>query len=231
GERVSFVAATRRFSTPWKSSHSEGPLYYSVNIGPVHIVSLNSYVSLAKHTPQYRWMEADLKTVDRSVTPWVVIITHTPWYNTYNLHYLEGEVMRNAVEYFARKYHVDAIFAGHVHSYERFKRLYFYEQDDCAPLYVTIGDGGNREGPATQFKIDPIPSYTAYREPSFGHGTLEIFNSTTAVFKWHRNQDTEAVTADVFYLSNVHSRAKTCPPAHEPLQPSYRLSTRVIASS
>ncbi|KAL3683447.1 hypothetical protein R1sor_001469 [Riccia sorocarpa] len=251
-ERTPFISATQRFSTPWKSSHSEGPLFYSVNIGPVHIISLNSYVSLAKYTPQYEWLWvyssllerflsgfdffvvnvlllADLRRVDRSVTPWVIIITHTPWYNTYDAHYLEGEVMRNGVEYFARKYHVDAIFSGHVHSYERFKRLYYYEQDDCAPMYVTIGDGGNREGPATEFQIDPAPSYTAYREPSFGHGTLEIFNSTTAVFKWHRNQDSESVTADGVYLSNVHSRAERCVRAHEPLQPSYRLSSRIAS--
>ncbi|KAL2629771.1 hypothetical protein R1flu_014457 [Riccia fluitans] len=98
----------------------------------------------------FKFPRADLKTVDRSVTPGVVIITHIRWFNTYNAHYLEGEVVHNAVEYFVRKYHPDAVFAGHVHSYELFKRLYLYEQDECAPLYVTIGDGGNREEPATQ---------------------------------------------------------------------------------
>ncbi|BBN16973.1 acid phosphatase type 7 [Marchantia polymorpha subsp. ruderalis] len=220
-EREPFVAATHRFATPWKSSRSQGPLFYSVEIGPVHIVALNSYVSLAKYTPQYKWLKADLSRVNRAVTPWVVIITHAPWYNTYNAHYLEGEVMRNAVEYLARKYHVDAIYSGHVHSYERFKRLYFYEEDNCAPVYVTIGDGGNREGPATKFKVKPQPPYSAFREPSFGHGTLEIFNKTSAVFKWHRNQDEEAVTADVFYLTNVHSISKNCPKPSKPRQPYY----------
>ncbi|CAM6105611.1 unnamed protein product [Calypogeia fissa] len=220
GERDSFVSASNRLATPWASCLSPSPLFYSTNVGPVHIISINSYVSLAKYTPQYTWLEADLRRVKRSVTPWVIIIVHAPWYNTYNAHYLEGEVMRTAVEYFARKYRVDAIFAGHVHSYERFKRLYYYSEDKCAPLYITIGDGGNREGPASEFQINPQPDYSVYREPSFGHGTLEIFNKTTALFQWHRNQDNEAVTADYVYLNNLYG-VNDCSKPAEFNQPVY----------
>ncbi len=32
------------------------------------------------------------------------------------------------------------------------------------------------------------PSPSAYREPSFGHGTLDILNATHAYWQWHRNQ-------------------------------------------
>lgn len=60
------------------------------------------------------------------MTPWVFILTHAPWYNTFNAHYLEGEVQRLAVEYFVRKYRVDAVFSGHVHAYERFVSACFF---------------------------------------------------------------------------------------------------------
>ena len=38
------------------------------------------------HTdPQYTWLLNDLKSVDRAVTPWVVVIKHSAWYNTYTV--------------------------------------------------------------------------------------------------------------------------------------------------
>lgn len=33
------------------------------------------------------------------------------------------------------------------------------------------------------------PEWSAYRESSFGHGILEVINSTYALWTWHRNQD------------------------------------------
>ncbi|GAB2221479.1 hypothetical protein Droror1_Dr00012660 [Drosera rotundifolia] len=34
------------------------------------------------------------------------------------------------------------------------------------------------------------PEWSAFRESSFGHGILEVLNSTYALWTWHRNQDT-----------------------------------------
>lgn len=48
----------------------------------------------------------------------------------------------------------------------------------------------------------PQPSYSAYREASFGHGIFDIKNRTHAHFKWHRNQDEFAVEADSVWLHN-----------------------------
>lgn len=49
---------------------------------------------------------------------------------------------------------------------------------------------------------DPQPSYSAYREASFGHAVLEIKNRTNALYTWHRNQDNEPVAADSIMLHN-----------------------------
>lgn len=48
----------------------------------------------------------------------------------------------------------------------------------------------------------PQPNYSAYREASFGHATLDIKNRTHAYFAWHRNQDAYAVEADSLWLHN-----------------------------
>ncbi|KAL8158382.1 hypothetical protein AgCh_002903 [Apium graveolens] len=45
-------------------------------------------------------------------------------------------------------------------------------------------------GPAEgKFCWDRQPDWSAYRESSFGHGSLEVMNSTFALWTWHRNQD------------------------------------------
>lgn len=45
-------------------------------------------------------------------------------------------------------------------------------------------------GPAKgNFCWNRQPEWSAYRESSFGHGILEVVNSTYALWTWHRNQD------------------------------------------
>ncbi|KAG2402758.1 Purple acid phosphatase [Vigna angularis] len=72
-----------------------------------------------KYTPQYEWLEVELKKVDRSKAPWLIVLVHSPWYNSNTYHYMEGETTRVAFESWFVKYKVDVLFAGHVHAYER----------------------------------------------------------------------------------------------------------------
>eukprot|EP00249_Psilotum_nudum_P022572 c28570_g1_i1 orf=365-2203(-) len=45
-------------------------------------------------------------------------------------------------------------------------------------------------GPAKgKFCWDTQPNWSAFRDSSFGHGILEVVNSTYALWTWHRNQD------------------------------------------
>lgn len=63
---------------------------------------------------QYKWLERDLASVDREVTPWLVAAWHPPWYSTYMAHYREAECMRVEMEDILYKYGVDIVFNGHV---------------------------------------------------------------------------------------------------------------------
>ncbi|KAG9135099.1 hypothetical protein Leryth_011592 [Lithospermum erythrorhizon] len=167
---------------------------------------------ISKYTPQYKWLEDELPKVDRTETPWLIILMHAPWYNSFNYHYMEGETMRVMYEPWFVKYKVDLVFAGHVHAYERTERIsnIAYNvvngictpvNDSSAPIYITIGDGGNLEGLATNM-TEPQPKYSAFRESSFGHATLDIKNRTHAYYAWHRNQDGYAVEADNLWIFN-----------------------------
>nr|XP_011459641.1 PREDICTED: purple acid phosphatase-like [Fragaria vesca subsp. vesca] len=214
GETKSFKPYTHRYHVPYKASGSTAPYWYSIKRASSYIIVLASYSAYGKYTPQYLWLEQELSKVNRSETPWLIVLMHSPWYNSYNYHYMEGESMRVMFEPWFVQYKVDVVFSGHVHAYERSERIsnvaYNITNGNCipvkdqsAPVYITIGDGGNLEGLATSM-TEPQPEYSAYREASFGHAIFDIKNRSHAYFGWHRNQDGYAVEADSMMFLNRH---------------------------
>ena len=81
-----------------------------------------------------------MPAVDRSATPWIIVIVHTPLYNNYVSHFKEGDTFRTVYEPIFLQYQVDLVYSGHVHAYERTHPVYNYERNDCAPMYVTVGE-------------------------------------------------------------------------------------------
>ncbi|KAG5008004.1 hypothetical protein GLYMA_09G229200v4 [Glycine max] len=212
GETVPFKPYTHRYHVPYKASQSTSPFWYSIKRASAHIIVLASYSAYGKYTPQYKWLEEELPKVNRTETPWLIVLMHSPWYNSYNYHYMEGETMRVMYEPWFVQYKVDVVFAGHVHAYERSERvsnvaynivngLCAPVKDQSAPVYITIGDGGNLEGLATNM-TEPQPEYSSFREASFGHAIFDITNRTHAHYSWHRNQDGVAFEADSVWFFN-----------------------------
>ena len=71
---------------------------------------------------QYQWLEQDLKAVDRSITPWIVVTAHRMMYSTQlceESDYNVSLVFRKHVEPLLLQFAVDAVMVGHQHSYER----------------------------------------------------------------------------------------------------------------
>lgn len=203
-----FKAYNARWVMPFRESGSTSNLYYSFDVVGVHVVMLGSYTDFDAGSDQFQWLQADLNKVDRRRTPWLVVLLHAPWYNTNTAHKGEGESMRKAMEELLYRARVDVVFAGHVHAYERFTRIYNNKADPCGPMYVTIGDGGNREGLALTFEDDGSP-LSLFREPSFGHGRLRILDQTRADWSWHRNNDSDSVVADQVWFESLSS-SKEC---------------------
>ncbi|CDY47560.1 BnaA08g07270D [Brassica napus] len=214
GEVTPFKNYLERYTTPYLASKSSNPLWYAVRRASAHIIVLSSYSPFVKYTPQWRWLDAEFKRVDREKTPWLIVLMHSPIYNSNEAHFKEGESMRAAFEEWFVEYRVDVVFAGHVHAYERSYRVSnvrynvssgdrFPVPDTSAPVYITVGDGGNQEGLAGRF-MEPQPDYSAFREASYGHSTLDIKNRTHAVYHWNRNDDGKKVATDEFVLYNQY---------------------------
>ncbi|XP_030453750.2 probable purple acid phosphatase 20 isoform X1 [Syzygium oleosum] len=202
----SFTSYNARWRMPFEESGSDSNLYYSFDVAGVHIIMLGSYTDFDPSSAQYKWLQADLGKVDRKRTPWIVVLIHAPWYNSNTAHQGEKESveMKASMEGLLYQARVDVVFAGHVHAYERFTRVYNGNANDCGPVHITIGDGGNREGLAKRY-MNPAPSISVFREASFGHGQLEVVNATHALWTWHRNDDDVGVEADSAWLTSLSS--------------------------
>lgn len=162
-------------------------LFYSVDVGPVHVISLSSYSDSTKGSAQYNWLVNNLNSINRTVTPWVIIQFHTPTYNSNENHLDEGEGVRKVLEPLFHQHSVDLVFAGHVHSYERSKPSFNLKPEECGITYINIGDGGNREGVNKMWLDEFNAPYRAKGESSFGFGKLKILNKTHAEWNWSRN--------------------------------------------
>ena len=119
---------------------------------------------------------------------------HAPWYNSNVGH--QGELatryLREWAEPLILQHNVDAVFAGHVHAYERFRGVGYggtgVDRDDSAPIYVTIGDGGNHELFYNKWMAKPAAS--AYRNGEhYGHGDLVAWNRTHLEWVWRPNPE------------------------------------------
>ncbi|GMH28388.1 hypothetical protein Nepgr_030231 [Nepenthes gracilis] len=74
---------------------------------------------------------------------------------------------------------------------------------DNVPEFGGICHLNFSSGPAKgKFCWTKQPDWSAFRESSFGHGILEVVNSTYALWTWHRNQDTykEDSQGDQIYI-------------------------------
>ncbi|KAK6139979.1 hypothetical protein DH2020_026292 [Rehmannia glutinosa] len=202
--RSRFTSYNARWLMPYEESGSPSNLFYSFEVAGVHVIMLGSYTEFGAGSDQYRWLKADLGKVDRRRTPWLVVVVHAPWYNSNVAHQgeYEGVGMRSVMEDVLYGARVDVVFAGHVHAYERFVRVYKDKANNCGPVYITAGAGGNREGLALRF-LDPQPKISAFRDPTFGHGQFSILNATLALWTWHRNNDKDGVASDKVWLRSL----------------------------
>lgn len=190
GSSEAWLHFLERWPTPYLRSGSTSPLYWSVDVGPAHIIALNSYDNFVNRGDrlQRHWLEADLAQVDRTATPWLIIMMHAPFYNSNRAHALEAELMRLSYEPLFLEHGVDVVLSGHVHSYERSSAggVYDAASNVCGPVYLNLGDGGNRENTEAAWML-PQPEWSAFRESSFGVGALELINATHAAYAWHRD--------------------------------------------
>jgi hypothetical protein len=159
------VAALKRFYTPgnrraFKNMIGKAPaaLFYSFERGPVHFIMLDSEMPSSVGTDQHNFVKKDLASVDRNITPWVVVTFHRMMVApaTYSAPYVgdlqvEARLQEDYQDLFM-KYKVNMVISGHEHAYARTCMFYNYtcvnatnpapDGSTTAPVYMMAGTGG-----------------------------------------------------------------------------------------
>ncbi|CAN0095813.1 unnamed protein product, partial [Hapterophycus canaliculatus] len=101
----------------WSGTYDYGNSFYSFDVGPVHVVVLNPYTATAENSAQYEWLQKDLESTDRTLTPWLLAMMHCPWYNSNLAHQGErqAETAMGAMEPLLYQHKAAITIAGHVH--------------------------------------------------------------------------------------------------------------------
>lgn len=144
---------------------------------------------MTRGSAQYTWLESDLASVNRTLTPWLVIEMHRPMYVTEVVYDNEtkswqgpivAEGMQDEIEDLLYTYQVDVVLSGHYHSYLRTcDGLYLHKCDNGGPLYFTVGTGGaplNGNGTT----ILQGEHYTEhFSKEHWGVGRATVFNASS----------------------------------------------------
>jgi predicted MPP superfamily phosphohydrolase len=103
--------------------------WYSVDIDSLHFIVLDTTSDISQGSEQYMWLEADLQSASQD---FVVVVTHYPLLST-GQHGGSSDIDQILKPLF-EEYHVDIVFSGHDHDYERSSRNGIY--------YIVTGGGG-----------------------------------------------------------------------------------------
>ena len=191
-------------------SGSNSSLYYSVDLGLVHLVVLNYlyWLGLAPRSTvpaQLAWLAADLAAAaapaQRSRVPWIIVTGHAPMYSSEGV---SAELVAD-IEPLLLTYGVDLHVVGHVHLYESLwptgpngtvANASFIAPR--APVHVTSGVGGapafgvakGHEGgggsaapaPAYVRQVNSTWSYSRFTAHNSSHLEFEQVDNTGIVF-------------------------------------------------
>jgi hypothetical protein len=179
GGEGGMVAAARFGFAPFASRQQ----WYSFDYGSVHFVIASGERNFLHGSPQYAFIEKDLEHIDRSKTPWVIFVSHRPFYSAGASdphHGLTGH-MREAFEPLLLKHKVDLVLHGHIHLYRRTCPL---ANGKCVgagkgPVYATVGNGGHHV-PASKHIADTFIKQIGER---FGRSRIQVFNSSALLFQ------------------------------------------------
>jgi hypothetical protein len=208
-----------RFNMPTPSNASSTSMYWSADVGFVHLVSLNVDImspgatSLSQETihEQLTWLRNDLQaTANLGRTSWTVVIGHQMMYSTHDAAHVENaKVLREGVagkfsgiEPLFHEFGVDIYFSGHEHVYEHFARAYASKAQPTGTAHIVVGNAGDREFPYAHPWAYPMLPFERKRiaDPS-GFGILSVPNASTMVWRQYCSRSGKVLDEHVFSKS------------------------------
>lgn len=155
---------------------------------------------------QITWLQNDLASVDRTKTPWIIVLGHRPFYSS-----TSGVCANcsNAFESTFHQYGVDLYYCGHSHVYERIAPIYQNVTDPNEldnprdTWYIVNGAAGHYDGLDTL--DDPLQAYSRYAQDTTYSWSKFIFHNCT-----HMTQQAIASANGSVYDEATLYKNRTC---------------------
>ncbi|KAJ6001505.1 hypothetical protein N7522_006732 [Penicillium canescens] len=204
-------------------SLSNPPFWYSFEYGMAHVIMINTETDFpnapdgqdgsaklnggpfGKEHQQIEFLTADLASVDRSVTPWVIVAGHRPWYSTGSSSGCDS--CQEAFEGLFYKYGVDLGVFGHVHNSQRFLPVVNGTadangmDDPKAPMYIVAGGAGNIEGLSS---VGNKPSYTAFAyADDYSYGAIKFVDEQHLEVEFIKSSTGEVLDTSTLYKKHA----------------------------
>jgi predicted phosphodiesterase len=147
-------------------------VYYSFDYGNAHFVMLDNFITFSPGSPQYTWLQNDLASTNQF---WKFVVFHVPVYATDNNQ--DPHDNASEVQYLAplfQQYHVNVVFNGHWHNYERMKPLLNGQVSTIQAggvVYLVTGGGG---APLMGVGSPPWHSRTAIKVAQYHLTVIDI---------------------------------------------------------
>ncbi len=186
------VPMVHRFHSP---SNGNGLFWYSFDVGPIHIIYYSTEHDFRRTSVQYAWIEEDLRSVNRSRTPWLIVGSHRNMFTSEigfppDLIKLMLQLYLKPLFY---KYHVDVNLYAHQHSYERSCPMFQHKCINDGIVQVLIGMAGQNLETGSYTDAH----WSLYHDQQFGYTTI-FANQTYLHFTYYHNKDDSI--ADQFIL-------------------------------
>ncbi|KAF8313567.1 Metallo-dependent phosphatase [Clavulina sp. PMI_390] len=219
----SVVAARRKRAAA--ASLAQPPFWYSFDYGMAHFVMIDTETDLGKglvgpeekggsqnlvngpfgaQNQQIQFLQADLASVDRTITPWIIVAGHRPWYT-------DGTactVCQTAFEPIFNQYGVDLAVFGHVHNMQLIAPITNGTVDPAglnnptSPWYIVNGAAGNVEG-FSSLSSSP-PSYVTWANDNlYGFSKLLFHNRTNLEVQFISSTDGALLKSATLYKSHT----------------------------
>ena len=194
------IPVYNRFHMP-ESWNGNQPWWYSFEYGLVHFTVFSTEHNFTHGSPQHTWLSNELKSVNRSRTPWLILATHRPLYTSQRIppDYKVSTYLRQSLETLFHETKVNLLVAGHIHSYERTCAVY---QERCISnnglTHVVVGSGGTAVEDSGAWKFD----WSKHFEAVNGYGLVTVANASYLLWEFVRNRD-HRVT-DSVWIQNLN---------------------------
>jgi len=188
------LPTTTRFPAPYPAGQMQDEGYYQIAHGSSTIIMLNTELQMGPGSDQYVWLEQTLTAVDRTITPWVIVLGHRPTYFVSDSKAGgERDPAFAVFEPLLYTYKVDLYLVGHVHN--AFVSCPMVNSTCVtasspgaydAPIYACIGNAGQGISP---INTTHYPEWVKYQRAEWGYSSIHIWNETDLSMDFHDDSD------------------------------------------